>query len=368
MNNHETHSNRSTALDGLRGYAALAVVFYHAILHNDLSLIERVLHAPIQQSQDTRDLITKTALSIFNGETAVFLFFVLSGAVLYNSLNRKYLSLPALIVQFSCTRLLRLYPPLIACLVFYFILSHLSISNFPKFTTENLIQNALLTKISMHGPSTTIQAEVLAIPFIITAYLLRRYLNLPGLTLFLTLSILAIEQPLLTLNLPNMHAYLFAFIAGMLASDQKLYPLIQQTPGNYWLIAAATLIASRVFHPQSSLTSLIAMVLSAAILVAGLMHGQKGWFTNHLENSFCQFFGKISYSLYLINVPILYLIWSFTDELSWTKTNPLEAGMIIGTTSIILTIPIALISEKYIERPSIQIGRKISLFIGRTIK
>src|ERR1700727_590019 len=114
---------RLLALDGLRGLAACAVVFYHSILHNDLSLLNRVLYQPLQAAGNTRDFVTKLALILLNGEGAAFRFFVLSGCVLRLSLENKR-DEPVLSVcpRFIGARVARLYPPLIVCMVLFYIM------------------------------------------------------------------------------------------------------------------------------------------------------------------------------------------------------------------------------------------------------
>ena len=352
--------NRSHALDGLRGFAAVAVVFYHAILHNDLSLIDRVLHQPLQSALSVRDVLTKLALVLQNGEMAVFVFFVLSGAVLRLSLDRRVHQRPVIpCVVFLGVRLLRLYPPLLACLTLFYVLSVVGIPGYPRFEFRQLLENATLFNISMHGPSTTIQAEVMAIPFILGAWVLRRKLGLPGLMMIFIYGILALEFSRLVFNLPNMHAYLFAFMAGMLAAEPMLYPLIHQVPATSWWLVLCALIFCRTFHPQSSLTALVAMVISAALLVSGLLHGQRGSLSRMLEGKYAQLIGRVSFSLYLFNVPVLYLLWAYTDTLVWPKTHALEAGFLIGLFSLVLTLPIAWASEHWIERWSVALGRRL---------
>ncbi len=363
MSNSESQEtgNRSHALDGLRGFAAVAVVFYHAILHNDLLLIDRVLHQPLQSALSVRDALTKLALVLQNGEMAVFVFFVLSGAVLRLSLDRRTHQRPVITcVAFTVVRLLRLYPPLLACLLFFYVLSVAGIPGYPQFEFRQLLENATLLKISMHGPSTTIQAEVMAIPFILCAWLLRRSIGLPGLMMIFVYGILALEFSRLVFSLPNMHAYLFAFIADMVAAEPMLRPLIQQVPATSWWLVFCVLIFCRTFHPQSSLTALVAMVISAALLVSGLLYGQRGSLSRMLEGRYAQLIGRVSFSLYLFNVPVLYLLWAYTDTLIWPKTHALEAGFLIGLLSLALTLPLAWASQQWIERWSVSLGHRLN--------
>ncbi len=185
---------RARALDGLRGVAAAAVVVYHSILHNDVSLVPRVLFQPLQAMPTVRDAVTKLFLVLFNGEVAVYVFFVLSGCVLRMSLERQARDPAArLCAGFALARAVRLYPPVIACMVLFYGLSQLGIPGLARFTPWQLLQNASLWAITMHGPSNTIQVELLAIPFILAAWLLRRCLGLPALALCVVYGVLALE-------------------------------------------------------------------------------------------------------------------------------------------------------------------------------
>lgn len=343
---------RSHALDGLRGFAATAVIFYHAILHNDAGMIERVLFRPIQSLGSFYDMLLKLALQIQHGETAVYVFFVLSGTVLQLSLARRGDAL-----AFTRARLLRLYPPLVACLVLFYALSLLGLPGYPHFTPQAFIENASLWKISMHGPSTTIQVEVMAIPFILAAWLARRHFGLPALMIGIVYATLALDNPSLVFGLPNMHAYLLAFMAGMIVAEPALRPLMQKVPPSSWWLALAALVFCRMFHPQGSMPALICMTLCAAFLVAGLLHGERGSLHRLMEGRLAQALGKVSFSLYLLNVPIACVVWAVTDQFAWPKEHVLEAGILTGFVSLLVTWPVAWLSERYIEQPSIAMAR-----------
>lgn len=353
-------SSRSVALDGLRGLAALAVVFYHAILHMDPSLVDRVLYPPAQTMDSARSVATKLALSLANGHTAVYIFFVLSGCVLTISLNQKMdHKLSSTVLSFMVARIIRLYPPVVFCMLFFYTMCFMPISGLPKFSFIQFMQNASLTTISMHGPSTTVQGELLAVPFIVLVWVARRIFGPIVLVLALGYAALALESGPMVLSLPNMHAWLIAFVTGMAIAEPGVKRLITGVNRNVVWVILAALVVSRTFHAHASLVSLLTMTGLAAALVAVLLYGEKSSFQIWLESAPLQSLGRISFSFYLFNVPVLYLIWSFTDRLQWAPSYALEAGIAIGIVSAVLTWPLAEMSERWIERPSIAAGRLV---------
>ena len=353
---------RSRALDGLRGFAAVAVIYYHAILHPDVTLIDRVLYAPIQAAGSVRDAASKIGLTVLNGESAVFLFFVLSGCVLHLSLGRLgHLTPLPLAASFTVARLVRLYPPLAACLLAFVAVSVLwgwaGATGFPRFGIAAFFKNVLLYKIAMHGPSTTIQAEVLAIPFLLCGYFMRRAFGVPGLMCCLVYALYAIEAGWAVFWLPNMHAYLFAFIAGMLVAETGFRSVLALAhPLSGWL-ALACFVGGRAFYYHVSIAALIAMVAAATLLVGILYHNPQDRLRQLLERPLAQFLGRISYSLYLLNVIVLCAIWAVTDQMAWPTRHALETGLLVGTAALLVTIPLAIASERWIEQPSIRVGR-----------
>lgn len=124
MNNLNS-SPHVAALDGLRGCAALAVTMFHALLHYNTPLIERVLYAPALSMGNTSDLFDKFYLSVFNGDWPVILFFVLSGFVLAASIDRsldKGMTISFTATDFLVRRVLRIYPAMFACMALYYII------------------------------------------------------------------------------------------------------------------------------------------------------------------------------------------------------------------------------------------------------
>lgn len=351
---------RARALDGLRGLAAAAVIVFHSILHNDLSLLSRVLLEPLQAMPTVRDAVTKLFLIVFDGQVAVYVFFVLSGCVLRLSLERQGNEPAArLCAGFALARVVRLYPPVIACLVLFYGLSQFGIPGLIRFTPRHFFLNATLWSNVMHGPSNTIQVEVMAIPFILAAWLLRRRFGLPALGLCLIYGVLALEATWMVFYLPDMHAYLVAFIAGMVVAEPRLRPVLEAAPGGAWWGALAGLVFCRTFESHLHLSGLIAMILAAALLVAGLLHGRHGSLHRLLERPAIQALGRVSFSLYLFAVPVQYAIWGWTDGQPWVARHALEAGLAVALVCFAITYPLAWISERWVERPAVIAGRRL---------
>jgi hypothetical protein len=66
----------------VRSGGQAVVVFCHTVLAFDTSAVGRVVAPPLLPIPGGPDNVAKLFLSVFNGETAVMIFFVISGAVL----------------------------------------------------------------------------------------------------------------------------------------------------------------------------------------------------------------------------------------------------------------------------------------------
>lgn len=101
-----TH-NRLAGLDGLRGIAAMAVVLYHytAWYHHESGYT-----AAFHQQLGSRPLPEPTLL-LTRGHLGVELFFIISGFVIFMTLERTHA-----VRAFALSRFARLYPAFLACM------------------------------------------------------------------------------------------------------------------------------------------------------------------------------------------------------------------------------------------------------------
>lgn len=356
--------NRLASLDGLRGFAAVATMVYHAILCWDVSAVGRVLYVPIHAISNPHDLLAKLLLIVFNGEAAVVVFFVLSGAVLAASLEREGGFGPRIAVSFVIRRLLRIYPVLVVCVVGYFLIINALNLTFPdiykrSFTHDDLIRNALLTAITMHGATWTLQVEVLAVPFILAAFAMSRLWDATGLVFALAYAALAYDNSWITFGLPLIHAVLFSFALGFIVPCRGMQTFAAQFGRHAWIGFAAGLLLARHVVPHASVASAFVQGMFAFLLVAALYHAPAS--PRVLTSPAALALGRISYSFYLWNVPVMNVLIPPLLILvgAGASARFLELGALLSVATFVVTLPLAHWSERYIERPPIRLSRRL---------
>jgi peptidoglycan/LPS O-acetylase OafA/YrhL len=320
-----------------------------------------VYYAPFESLTKARDVITKICLTAFNGHAAVVVFFVLSGAVLARSLQRDQSPPTILCIDFVVRRLFRIMPAVIACMLFYFALGWLlyrfPIIQFPFFSLSDTVLNSLLIKITMHGPSLTVQTELLAVPFILIFFFIGRWFGMTGLFLCVLYTLLGLQHPYFMFNLPNVGANLLAFSVGMLVADERMKSLFQDSSQLAVVVLAAAVLLARQIVTAYSVVGVIIQIIAAGALIGAIMYGGA---IRWLEAPTPQYLGRISYSLYLLNVPVLYLVWGVSYYFVTVPTkHALAIGLLVGAISLLITIPIASLSERYVERTGIRLANHL---------
>lgn len=356
-------SSRNLALDGLRGYAALAVVIYHAILFPIGSRCGELLAAPFWALHGY-DRYARVVLALVSGETAVIIFFIMSGAILMHALERESTrkGMAAALCAFPLRRALRIYPALLCCLAGLALIygaCHLLFPQLypvPQWTA--ILKNAALYETSAQGATWTLKAEILAIPFIIAAFVLRRCARYAGLGLVFAYALAIAHKPALSPPVWLLSYWLPYFAAGFLAYDiSRLKSAQALLSGRRWLVVLALAVLLRVCFPGASEFARLTQLAAVAILVAGILSGADNGLTRFLALPVSVFLGRISYSLYLWNVIFLNVLLIPAARIDWATTHYVESGLIIGVSAALLSIPFSVWSERYCERPFMRLGR-----------
>lgn len=350
---------RNTQMDGLRGYAAIAVVIFHSILDRDPTQNQRIIRPAFQDTHGLYDVITKFVFIVVNGETAVILFFVLSGAVLFESLKQRHAAPIATAIGFSIRRLIRLYPTffvsLAGCLAaFAAVGAH-------SFGKSHFWPNAALCDFSILGASWTLQVEFLAIPFILVGYWCFRRWGVIGIACAYAVFALTLCAPWMREHFVYYQRFLSCFALGLLIPTRAGAEAARRLPRMAWLAVLVATLAVRHVMGLHWWSMDIEQVL-AALLVALLFYGRAGGLGRFFDRGVSQYLGRMSYSLYLFNVAYLILVEHWTQGFSFLKDHPLEWGVLLALPTLAAAIFTAHFAEIGLERPSIALGRRLTRF------
>ncbi len=346
-------------MDGLRGYAAIAVVVFHSILDRDPTQNQRIVRPPIQDAHGVYEVLSKLVFMIVSGETAVVLFFVLSGTVLFESLRRRHARALATAVGFSLRRLIRLYPTffvsLLCCLGAFALTGALAVQK------KHFLGNAALCDFSILGASWTLQVEFLAVPFILVGFWSFQRLGFAGIAVAYAVFATVLCAPWLSAHFVYYQRFLSCFALGMLVPTGLGRVIARLIPAQASPIVLAGMLASRHVMGLHWWSMDTEQVL-AALLVALLYHGRAGCLGHALGHRVSQYLGRLSYSLYLFNIVFLILADHWTHQLVLIRAHPLESGVLLSVPILAAGIAVAHVSERYLERPSIDWARRMTQF------
>ena len=350
---------RKTQLDGLRGYAAIAVVVFHSILDRDPTLNQRIVRPTIQDAHGFYDVLTKLAFMLVNGETAVIVFFVLSGAVLFESLRQRHAGVLSTALGFSLRRFLRLYPTFFVCLAG--CLAAFAICDAYSFEVVHFWPNAVLCDFSILGASWTLQVEFLAVPFILVGYWSYRRFGVIGIASAYAVFATLLCAPWMSTHFVYYQRFLSCFALGLLVPTGLGALVARLLPAVAWPAVLAGMLAVR--HVMGlHWWSMDAEQILAALLVTLLYYGRAGALGRFFNRGFSQNLGRLSYSLYLCNIIFLILVEHWTRGFAAGHAHPLEWGIVLSVPILAAAIVTAHFTEIGLERPSIALGRRLTQF------
>lgn len=349
-------------MDGLRGYAAAAVVVYHSIMGCDPTQDERIVQPTIQEIHGLYDMATKLVLMVVSGEAAVVIFFVLSGAVLFESLKQRHAGAIATAAGFSVRRLLRLYPTFFVSLAG--CLAAFAAAGAFSFEAGHFWPNAVLYDFAVHGASWTLQVEFLAVPFILVGYWCYQRFGILGIASAYAIFATVLCAPWLRTHFVIYQRFLSCFALGLLIPTRAGAEVAKRLPALSWLAVVVAMLASR--HVLGlHWWSMDAEQVLAALLVTLLFYKRAGGLGRFFDRSVSQHLGRISYSLYLFNVIYIILVGHLIQGLSVVRSHPLEWGLLLSVPILAAAIATAHFAEIGLERPSIALGRRLTRFSVR---
>lgn len=333
-------------LDGLRGVAAIMVVFFH------------IFEAFATSHLDQR---------INHGYLAVDFFFILSGFVIGYAYDDRWKSMT--VKEFLKRRLIRLHPlvvfgAVLGAIMFYtqgcsvWDVSTVSVSMLLIATLLNalLIPATINTEIRgvgemypLNGPSWSLFFEYIG--NILYALIIRK-LSTRAL-MFLVglagggLAMFAILGPLgdicvgYSLNEENMIGgslrLLFSFSAGLLISRVFKPKKVKLA---FWIASLAIIVVVSIPRIGGSeylwMNGIYDAICSIIVFPFLVYIGASGELTNKISVRICKFLGDISYPLYMVHYPFIYLYfaWVKNRELNFEQSLPGAIALVLGSIAL----------------------------------
>jgi peptidoglycan/LPS O-acetylase OafA/YrhL len=360
-------------LTALRGLASLVVVFYHALLLYKVGAHDDSWKLPFQ-IEDGLLLAQQLLLMLFNGQAAVVLFFVLSGCVLALSLQRGPALDGPVVTAFYIRRGFRILPTLWFSVAVAYLLfplangvhgavataatnrTYLAIPSPPE-----LVGHLIGFYITLNPPLWSLFVELFysaLLPLLFWATLTRQRL-----AVLLTLALALLFLPIQHVRTVNLYAYAFAM--GCVIANV----LPRTAPGWRWsapalvLAFAALAVTRRIIDPLGVPMSISVFIetTAAAAIVYLVLSQVRG--TAWLAWRPLVFLGEISYSLYLLHLPILFSIaygvkWLLGEP--FIAANGVVAALTVAMPTAVVTVLAATATYRLVELPTQQLGRAVA--------
>jgi peptidoglycan/LPS O-acetylase OafA/YrhL len=316
---------RYSELDAIRGIAAIFVVLYH------YSVQYGTLYGTLVQP----------IFSFEFGKFGVELFFIVSGFVIFLTLNRTVNSSDFIVSRFS-----RLYPTYWVAVMLSFLI--VTIFTLPKYniTVEHALVNLTMLQRFFKVPDVdgVYWTLIIELSFYIIMYILfvtkqlKKIDTISILWLFVIILLNFIEKHY-GIHLPSilrfflMLEYGNLFIAGIM-----FYKIMHNGDKLHYMIVFITLVTE--YYLRNEIALYVSLYYFLFLLFV----------TNNLKMIAAKpliYLGTISYSLYLIHQNIGYVI------IRWLNAHELLNSISIIVVPLVISISIAALMQRYVEKPSL---------------
>ncbi|MGO4691577.1 acyltransferase family protein [Glaciibacter sp. 2TAF33] len=360
---------RNRELDSLRGIAAVAVLLYHTLATNFPALQSAIQLTPV--TGVVNNLLAYTPLhSLWLGAESVWLFFVLSGFVLTRSALRPSFSWEA----YYPSRIVRLYLPVLFAIglawISYALVPHVATPSdggtLDGLPTDYALGSILRDVTLIGGTSTSLgvlwslQWEVLfslALPLYV--FLVRRHPFAAGITAGLaciagwshndpTTSYLPIFffGALLAQHWPQVARFFSSFLATGSRRSHVLGSVLALS--SVCALSSFFLLGPSLQHiglPPRVTTLPVVLVGICLLIVTAQLWGP---LTALLSWRPLVYLGTISYSLYLVHLPIVIAV-----------AFALHIGKFSALLAVALSFILAVLFHRFVEKPAHDLSKRV---------
>lgn len=375
--------NFLTPIESIRGIAALYVALGHTIaltIFIDYGI-------KIQNQPHIKDFIVKFLASAFNAQTAVIVFFAISGLVIGRSLDMKNVISRANYLYFLSRRMLRIYPAHIIALICLmvmmqqFVIGHPLISspwpNIPPyapvinkvfagtvFATANwhdILNNFLLKKYTFNLVTWSLYVEMAAAFFLPFLHKISREENR-----YVDIAMVSTLFMMTVYGHGHMSTdYLFVFYLGLLVQTQGekvatfLTDKFRGTDRAILFFYVIMMIPAAVTFGRKPFVIFIEAI-GAFSLLSLVVWGRQERVARVLSHRWFAWNGRLSYSFYLWHyIIVLFMIRVACYYIPTATWHRFEWLLFIGVgiSSCALTWIIANFSYHFIEKPFMRWGK-----------
>jgi peptidoglycan/LPS O-acetylase OafA/YrhL len=348
--------NRDKNLDGLRGIASLVVVAHHLLL--TLPWVDSRSGFQTNAPRGTFNYNFANLLEyspfhlLYAGSEAVIVFFVLSGYVLVFAVSREKTS------NYLKNRLLRLYLPIAGCVLvatlFAKLRSQRGNTGYSHWVTgqsfhlhlRDVVQNmwVLDGTTSLDSSLWSMRYEIVfsMIILVVTSIQIQKKFKFFMISLVFLNLILYIA---LRMQLDLLQWMPIFFIGSSLhfLKIQDKYSGIRLILG-LLLLLFPWYLAGYGYH--SSLLFQRIVAAAGALLIVDASRAKNLYITKILSSRLTSFLGKISYSLYLVHVPIILCVCSY-----FTPPTSISTFLFFCIIILSMIFLVAIICNRLFEQP-----------------
>jgi peptidoglycan/LPS O-acetylase OafA/YrhL len=361
-------------LTSIRGIASIIVLLHHAMLLFRVDGRDDTLSLPLQLS-DPWLLLQQLLLILFNGQAAVTLFFVLSGCVLALSLQRSPVGLPSTIAGFYIKRAFRIMPTLwLAVLISFLLLPYNRGAHVDAISTRWMeiaySRSPSLYEFARHligldsfldQPLWSLFVELFYSAAFPAIFLLTRG-NARSVGMIVT-SIIGLLLPFQVIR--DLNYFLLAFVLGSAIANRAPETSLSPVTGTVFFGFACLLLLAtrRVLEPIGGPAPIIIFfeTCGAAAIIYLVLHMDKSF--RWLNSSALVHLGNISFSLYLLHFPLLFVIARWFEnvaDVGFIRAHPIASNLMVGAITAACVVPIATLTFQLFELPTQQFGRALA--------
>ena len=349
-------------LESMRGVAAFAVVYNHAVSFinsaGGLSSTPFSKHTTFMQS-------LLVLASVFSAGGAVILFFVLSGYVLSLSFLRNEQPMLTQVGPYLVRRVFRLFPAMwLSILAFAAILWIVPDHVVGWTINPSLVVRALtLQNYNANPVIWTMYVEAscsVLLPALVAA---TRRSRIVGVLIFVAAGVVSF----MPLRFDNPMRFVVCFQAGVLLACNPSWTDRIIKPLPVFLTGMLVIFIQNISNVGGGAWFVPLDTTGSIMLLTAVLASSRSRYFEWLDLKPVEFFGRISYSVYLFHlVPLFLLTQALALGLLGSGYFLPKLIMIVGTIAAI--IPIASLTYRWVEVPSIRLGRRLSDRLSRATR